>query len=151
MIMGTIAKKDRVFMHGFPDHASRTLPDEAQVLNINLIRLARFLTPDIAVIDGMRGLQGDGPGGTDGVDFGVAAASADCFAADAVMTEAMGFVPSQMGLLHYAGEVGLGTVNLEEIEIIGVQPREVMHSFKPHATTALQLQWQREDALSLLR
>ncbi len=150
MIMGTIAKKDRVFMHGFPDHASRTLPDEAQVLNINLVRLARFLTPDIAVIDGTRGLQGNGPGGTDEVDFGVAAASADCFAADAVMTEAMGFVPSQMGLLHYAGEVGLGTVDLDEIEIVGVQPGEVRRRFKPHEDTPLQLQWQRGDAMALI-
>ena len=150
MIMGTIAKQDRVLMHGFPDHASRTLPDEAQVLNINLIRLARFLTPDVAVIDGTRGLQGNGPGGKDGVDFGVAAASADCFAADAVMTEAMGFAPSQMGLLHYAGEVGLGVVDLNEIEIVGVQPSEVMRRFKPHETTGLQLQWRRADALALL-
>lgn len=150
MIMGTIAKPDRVFMHGFPNHDARVLPDEAQVLNINLIRLARFLTPDIAVIDGARGLQGNGPGGTDGVDFGVAAASADCFAADAVMTKAMGFTPSQMGLLHYAGEVGLGAVNLDEIEIVGVQPSEVMRQFKPHEDTHLQLQWQREDAMVLL-
>ena len=77
MIMGTLYKPDRVKMHGFNSHGERTLPAEAQTLNINLIRLARFLAPDIAVVDGTRGLQGNGPGGEDGVDLGIAAASSD--------------------------------------------------------------------------
>ena len=63
MIMGTIRKQDRVFMHGFRSHAERKLPDEARSLNVNLIRLAYYLTPDIAIVDGTRGLQGNGPGG----------------------------------------------------------------------------------------
>jgi uncharacterized protein (DUF362 family) len=93
MIMGTIYKPDRVKMHGFHSHAERILPDEAQVLNINLIRLARFLSPDISVVDGVQGLQGNGPGGDDEVRFGLSAASVDVFAADAVIARAMGFEP----------------------------------------------------------
>ena len=42
-------KPDRIKMHGFPSHAERTLPDEARVMNVNLIRLSQFLSPDISV------------------------------------------------------------------------------------------------------
>jgi uncharacterized protein (DUF362 family) len=150
MIMGTIHKPDRVKMHGFPNHASRVLPDEARVLNINLIRLARFLAPDVALIDGAWGLQGDGPGGEDGFPFGVAAASTDVFAADAVMTKAMGFDPSEMGLLHYGHQLGLGVADLAEIDVRGTRLADVVRSFKPHQSTDLQLQWQMAEAERLL-
>ena len=62
-------------------------------MSVNLIRLSHYLKPDIGVIDGTVGLQGNGPGGTDAVDLGVAAASADVYAVDAVISKAMGFEP----------------------------------------------------------
>lgn len=150
MIMGTIHKPDRVKMHGFKSHAERTLPAEAQILNINLIRLARFLSPDIAVVDGTLGLQGDGPGGEDGVDFGVAAASIDVFAADAVVAKAMGFEPLDLGLLHYGHQLGMGVADLNEIEVLETQIEAIRQQFKPHAKTPLQMQWQEPRARELL-
>ncbi|MEZ4736716.1 MAG: DUF362 domain-containing protein [Caldilineaceae bacterium] len=150
MIMGTIHKPDRVKMHGFKSHAERTLPEEAQILNINLIRLARFLSPDIAVVDGTRGLQGNGPGGEDGVDFGVAAASVDVFAADAVMAKAMGFEPLELGLLNYGHQLGMGVADLAEIEVLETNIEAVRRQFKPHDKTHLQMQWQEPRALELM-
>jgi len=150
MIMGTIHKPDRVKMHGFKSHAERTLPAEAQVLNINLIRLARFLAPDIAIVDGTRGLQGDGPGGDDGVDFGVAAASVDVFAADAVVAKAMGFEPLELGLLYYGHQLGMGVADLKEIEVLETTIEAIRQSFKPHEKTPLQMQWQEPRARELL-
>lgn len=150
MIMGTLYKPDRVKMHGFNSHAERVLPAEAQILNINLIRLARFLAPDIAVVDGTRGLQGNGPGGDDGVDLGIAAASADVFAADAVIAKAMGFEPLDLGLLHYGHQLGLGVADLAEIEVLETELAAVIQSFKPHETTPLQLQWQAPRAWALM-
>ncbi|MGA1198737.1 MAG: DUF362 domain-containing protein [Candidatus Latescibacterota bacterium] len=76
MIMGTLRKEDRVKMHGFMSHKERLRPQESQAININLIRVAKYLTPDISIIDGTVGLQGNGPDGTDAVNLGVAAASA---------------------------------------------------------------------------
>jgi uncharacterized protein (DUF362 family) len=150
MIMGTIHKPDRVKMHGFKSHAERVLPAEAQTLNINLIRLARFLAPDIAVVDGTRGLQGNGPGGEDGVDLGVAAASIDVFAADAVIAKAMGFEPMELGLLHYGHRLGMGVADLSEIEVLETQIEAVRKAFKPHESTHLQLQWHEPRARELL-
>jgi uncharacterized protein (DUF362 family) len=133
-------------MHGFPTHGERRLPREAQCLNANLIRVARCLTPRIAVIDGTVGLQGNGPGSKDVVPLGIAVASADVFAADTVMTRAMGFDPRELGLLHYAGALGLGIVDLERIDVLGPSLESVIRTFTPHEKVALQRQWQ--DAIT---
>ncbi len=150
MIMGTICREDRIKMHGYPSHAERVLPTEAQRLNINLIRLAQYLRPDIAVIDGTVGLEGNGPLGTEVVDWGVAIAGADVFAADAVTAAAMGFEPMELGLLHYADALGYGTADLQRIEVVGATIEEVRQPFKRHETTDLQLQWQDERAVDFL-
>jgi len=145
MIMGTLHREDRIKMHGFGSHPDRILPNEAQVLNINLMRVARHLRPDIGVIDGTVGLQGNGPGGTDVVPLGVAAASADVFAADAVMAKAMGFEPMQLGVLHYAEKLGMGAGDLQRINVVETAIDRIATAFTPHETTALQLQWQEEN------
>ena len=142
MIMGTLHKEDRIKMHGYHSHADRVLPREAQTLNINLLRLSRHLKPDIAIVDGTVGLQGNGPGGTDSVPLGIAVASGDVFAADAVTTKAMGFEPLEIGLFHYANALGYGTADLDKIDINGPAIETVGTTFKPHETAELQFQWQ---------
>ena len=150
LIMGTLQKEDRIWMHGFPSHPDRILPDEAQVLNVNLIRLSRFLKADIGLVDGTVGLQGNGPGGTDVVDLGAAAASVDVFSVDAVMSKAMGFEPMQLGLLNYADALGMGVGNLENIQILGTPLEEIAQSFLPHETTEQQLQWREAEVEQFL-
>ena len=150
MIMGTLHKKDRIKMHGYYSHADRELPREAQIMNINLTRLSRHLSPDIGVIDGTVGLQGNGPGGTDAVDFGIAVAGTDVFAADAVTAKAMGFEPFDIGLFVYATELGYGVADLKRIEVRGTPIEDVVRRFKPHEKTALQFQWQETNAMQYL-
>ncbi|MCZ6679014.1 MAG: DUF362 domain-containing protein [Candidatus Poribacteria bacterium] len=150
MIMGTIHKADRIKMHGYHSHADRELPREAQTLNINLIRLSRHLSPDIGVIDGTVGLQGNGPGGTDAIALGIATASADVFSVDAVTAKAMGFEPARIGLLHYANEMGYGVAELDRIDVLGTPVEEVIKPFKPHEKAPLQFQWQEANAMRYL-
>ncbi len=150
MIMGTLHKADRIKMHGYHSHADRVLPREAQTLNMNLLRLSRPLMPDIAIVDGTVGLQGNGPGGTDSVPLGIAIASGDVFAADAVTSKAMGFEPLEIGLFHYANEMGYGTADLDKIDIVGPAVDNVATSFKPHETARLQFQWQETNAAAYL-
>lgn len=141
MIMGTIRKADRVKMHGFMTHAERKIPREAQILNRNLIRLAAYLTPDIAVVDGIEGLQGNGPGGKDVVPLGAAFAGADVWAVDAVCSQAMGFDPLDLGVFVYARERGLGVVDPAMSDIRGDRLEDVARSFTPHERYPLQRQW----------
>ncbi len=146
IIMGTIHKEDRIKVHGYHSHGDRELPREAQTININLLRLSRYLKPDIAIVDGTVGLQGNGPGGTNSVPLGIAVASADVFAADAVTSKAMGFEPMEIGLFNYANELGYGTADLNNIEIIGTDVESVAIQFKPHETAELQFQWQDHES-----
>ena len=141
MIMGTLHKDDRIKMHGYPSHDERILPSEAQVLNVNLIRLAQYLKPDIGIVDGTECLQGNGPGGTDVVELAAAASSVDVFAVDAVMAKAIGFDPMELGLLHYADTLEYGICDLDRIEVLGTPIAEIEQAFKPHETTEQQLQW----------
>jgi uncharacterized protein (DUF362 family) len=147
MIMGTIRKEDRVKMHGFPTHKERLRPNESKRLNINLIRLAKYMQPDIGVIDGTVALQGNGPGGKDTVELGVAAASTDVFAVDAVMTKVMGFEPREQGLLHYANQLGIGVTDLDNINVLETAIEDVATSFKPHEWIEHQRQWHEPKAM----
>jgi uncharacterized protein (DUF362 family) len=147
MIMGTIRKEDRVKMHGFPTHKERQRPNESKRMNINLIRLAKYLQPTIGIVDGTVGLQGNGPGGTDAVELGVAAASTDVFAVDAVMTKVMGYEPLEQGILHYANQLGIGVADLENINVIETAIKDVATNFKSHEWIEDQRHWQEPDAI----
>ena len=150
MIMGCLKKEDRVKMHGYPTHKDRALPDEARTLNINLIRLSRYLKPDIGIIDGIVGIQGNGPGGKNTVDLGIGVASADVFAADAVVAKAMGFEPLELGLLYYAQQLGIGTADLARIEVCDTPVKEIARPFKPPETAHLQMQWHDPRAMEYI-
>jgi len=139
-------------MHGYLTHGDRQRPREAQILNMNLTRISHHLSPHIGVIDGTVGLQGNGPGGTNSVDLDIAVASADVFAADAVVTKAMGFNPWDIGLFQYATEIGLGVADLERIQVIGTHSlEEVAIPFEPHQWIDQQYQWKEPKARDYLQ
>ena len=112
------------------------------VLNLNLALLAPYVWPHLALIDGWRGMEGDGPGGGDGVDWRVALAGTDPLAVDVLTAHLMGFDPRQVGYLEYCRQLGLGMGELDRIEVVGsVAPDEVRRSFAPHPTYRRQLAW----------
>jgi len=150
MIQGCLHRKDRIMVHGYHSHRERTLPREAQVIQANLARVSRHLRADIAVIDGTVGVQGNGPNGDDTIELGIAVASADPYAADAVMAHAMGFAPDDIGYLVYAQQLGLGVTRLSEIEVFGPALDSVIRPFKPHETYDLQLKWRDVEIASQL-
>jgi uncharacterized protein (DUF362 family) len=141
MIMGSIRQNDRVKMHGYMTHRERVVGRESQILNRNLIRLAAKLTPDVAVIDGIEGLQGNGPGGTDVVPLESAFAGVDVWAVDAACMKAMGFDPLDLGVCVYAKERRLGETDVSSIEIRGDRIEDVARVFTPHERYPHQRQW----------
>ncbi len=150
LIMGTLKKEDRIAIHGFESHAERELPLEAQRVTVNLTRVSRHLRADVGVIDGTVGMQGNGPGGGFELDLGIAVASGDVFAADAVMAGAMGFEPLEIGLLSYADAEGLGVADLRRIRVVGPPLDAVRTRIRAHDTVDLQLQWQDSRAEEFL-
>lgn len=72
-----------------------------------------------AVVDGIIGLQGDGPIFGSAVPSGVIVAGADLLAVDATCARLMGFDPVQIDYLDFAAWAGIGTIDARKIEIMG--------------------------------
>jgi len=140
-MMGVIASQDKVKMHGCLSHQDRVLTSDIEILSQNLVRLAKFIPPHIGVIDGFIAMEGNGPMRGDEKHLGIAIASADFVAADAVCTKAMGFEPMDISYLYYGHKLGLGVAELNEIEVIGESIESVASKFVPHRHYPTQRRW----------
>jgi uncharacterized protein (DUF362 family) len=122
------------------------------VLNLNLASVASRVWPHLAVIDGWQGMEGDGPGTGDAVDWRVALAGTDPLAVDVLTTHLMGFDPERVGYLQYCRRLGLGAGELGQIATVGnVAPDEIRRSFTPHSTYRRQLKWRLDGVGQYLR
>jgi uncharacterized protein (DUF362 family) len=118
-----------------------------RAMNLNLALVASRVWPHMAVIDGWQGMEGDGPGSGDAVDWRVALAGTDALAVDVLATHLMGFAPERVGYLQYCGQLGLGVGSLEQIDTVGnLALDEARRIFEPHPTYKRQLQWQLDGA-----
>lgn len=116
-------------------------------LNLNLALVAPRVWPHLAVVDGWRGMEGEGPAAGDPVDWRLAVAGTDALAVDVLTTSLMGFDPQQVGYLQYCRRMGLGCGTLDQIEAIGdLTPEQARHPFRPHLTFERQLRWQMAGA-----
>jgi uncharacterized protein (DUF362 family)/ferredoxin len=84
--------------------------------------------PDFAILDAVWAMEGQGPSGGRPRRVGRVLASADAVALDSVMAAMMGLEPRRIPMLRIAEERGLGTADLEAIDIDG--PLEVVRGFK---------------------
>lgn len=160
MVMGSVANRDLTPQVGrgrFTPWRRRRGNDKLAMhrgyagTNINLALLAQPLWPHLVIIDGFHAMEGAGP--TDGrpVAWGIAVASADALAADALTAELMGFNLSDVGYLSYCAELGLGCGSASAMQIVGSAPPErVARVFEPHPTHLEQRQWQTPAAAQWL-
>jgi uncharacterized protein (DUF362 family)/NAD-dependent dihydropyrimidine dehydrogenase PreA subunit len=85
-----------------------------------LVDLLEFVRPRLSILDGVIGLEGDGPGvGGDPRVYGLLAASTDAVALDAVIAQALGYRPGQVLHLDLAQARGLGVADLAKIRVVG--------------------------------
>jgi len=87
-------------------------------LNKNIVDLASIVKPSIAVVDGI--VAGEGhETSVNPVEMNLIIAGTDPVAVDAVGAAVMGINPKNVKHLRLAEKKGLGTCNLEQIEIVG--------------------------------
>jgi uncharacterized protein (DUF362 family) len=110
-------------------------------INYNLFALAERLHPDLAVIDGYEGMEGDGPTNGSPVQHRVCVASTDWLAADRVAIELMGINFAKIGYLNYCADAGLGEANLKKIEIIGPPIKEHIKTYQLPSNISELLIW----------
>lgn len=110
-------------------------------VNYNLFALSPRLHPDLAVIDGHTGMEGNGPVGGTPVDHRVAVVSPDWFCADRVGVELMGIDFANVGYLNYCVQAGIGEADLSKIEIVGESVADHVRPYKLHDNVEKQLIW----------
>ena len=98
-----------------------------------MARLADFVYPDLVIVDGTSGMEGNGPIRGTEIKAGWTLASFDALAADSLATHLMGFDVNDVTYLTMfkEKEFGLFYPN-NEIEIVGDKPKDLIAPFKPH-------------------
>ncbi|MBS7610249.1 DUF362 domain-containing protein [Candidatus Bathyarchaeota archaeon] len=135
-MLGCIPKGEQVWAHGAgiePSEPLETVLKSNWLLAKNLVKIASAVKPHMGVIDGFVGMEGNGPVGGIPVSLGVAVASCDFVAADAVMATVMGFEPMEISYIYLANELGLGIGDPKSLTIIGDDPYGVRRKFRPHS------------------
>jgi uncharacterized protein (DUF362 family) len=83
-----------------------------------LIETAQTIDPQLTIVDGIIGHEGNGPSGGEPRDLGVLAASCDVFALDRAVIEILGVNPLAVPTVAEAIALGIYK-NLSELEIVG--------------------------------
>jgi len=98
-------------------------------LNRNIADLASIIKPSIAVVDGIVACEGHETSGNP-VEMNLVIAGKDPVAVDAVGAAVMGIPPADVKYLLLAEKKGLGTSDLNQIEIVGEPIERVRKKFK---------------------
>lgn len=100
-----------------------------------LVELYQLLNPRLTVLDGIVGMEGDGPGSGTPREMGVIAASADAVAMDMIIGRMVGLEPGEVPTTEAAMELGIGETDTEGVEVVGDAAGMVFEDFKLPETT----------------
>ncbi len=95
-----------------------------------MFHMAQHVFPDLAVIDGFTGMEGDGPSRGTPVDSRIAVAGVDPHAADVLSARLMGFNSKKILYLSAMTEAGMGQGDLEKITVLGNRVADCSYRFK---------------------
>lgn len=132
-------KSDKPKMHGgtgLPEGAS------GRELSYNMFTLALAgVRPDLAVIDGIQAIQGNGPWNGEIIEHDVAIASTDFVAADRLCTELAGIDPFYMKYLEWCGDAGIGNWDLLKIYVDGPNYQNHIIKYTLNKNIESQIAW----------
>lgn len=130
MAMGSIYRDDKKSVHKGVKETNRFIAG-----------IAGQIWPDLSVIDGFEGMEGNGPTLGDAVSLGLGIASVDALAADRVACEIMCVEFHRVGYLHYCSEKGLGEADLNKIDVLGERISDCRRPFRLHKDVERQYAW----------
>ncbi len=93
-----------------------------------IVDINTVLKPVLTVIDGFVAMEGRGPSGGTPIRMDLIIAGKDIVATDATASRIMGFEPMKISHIRRAYEKGLG--NIDDIEVLGSQIKDVARAFK---------------------
>ena len=92
--------------------------------------LCTVVKPAFAIVDGIIAMEGLGPTEGEPIEMDLIIAGKDPVAVDAVTSAVMGFEDVAFGCVEAAAKSGVGTADLNEIEVIGEPIAKVQRKFK---------------------
>ena len=122
-------------------HYKRDVHQGIKEINYTFFQMTPSMKPDLAIIDGFQGMEGNGPVGGTPVDTQVAIASTDFLAAERTAVEVMGIDFAKIGYLNYCANANLGVADLSRIEVLGEKIDNCTRKFKLHENIEQQYHW----------
>jgi uncharacterized protein (DUF362 family) len=115
--------------YGWPKNELHWRGIENSIVDIALTR-----TPNLAVVDGIVGMEGDGPLNGTAKQVGALVMGTDLVAVDATCCRLMGLDPEKVGHLQLAARMRLGLLRQEQIEQVGEAIAGLAQAFEtvPH-------------------
>ena len=111
-------------------------------LHYNMFLLMQSIRPDFTIIDGVEGMEGNGPIGGTPVDHRIALAGFDAVAVDSMCARLMGIPLENVGYLNYCASAGIGKMDRDKIDIIGDKdPDKSVITYKLGSNINYQLEW----------
>lgn len=111
-------------------------------LHYNMFLLMQYIRPDFTIIDGVEGMEGNGPIAGTPVDHRIALAGFDSVAVDSMCARLMGVPLENVGYLNYCASAGIGNMDLDKIDIVGDKVLEKsIISYKLSTNINYQLEW----------
>ena len=130
--IGCAKNENKIFFHGITREDVAGTADYLGVkamINRNFVKGSEFMYPDFCLIDGTRGMEGNGPVEGSHIYFGLSLASGDPLSADLVATEIMGFSVGEIPYLDI-----LRDKYTPEITVKGASPESVAKKVRPHSS-----------------
>lgn len=113
--------------------------------NILISQVCKKVWPNLNILDGWQGIEGNGPTHGSSVDWQIAIAGLDALAVDWFVTSLMGFNPNTVGYLYYLKKERLVELDIEKMEIVGEKDlKKFQKHFIPHKSYKEQLRWMSE-------
>jgi len=122
-------------------HYKQEVHQGIKQINYTFFQMTPLMKPDLAIIDGFQGMEGNGPVSGTPVDAKVAIASTDFLAADRTAVEVMGIDFAKIGYLNYCANANLGVADLSRIEVLGEKIDNCRRTFKLHENIEQQYEW----------
>ncbi|MCM8781441.1 MAG: DUF362 domain-containing protein [Candidatus Omnitrophica bacterium] len=97
-------------------HLRAPMPDEFASL---LVKVFGLVKPTLSIMDGIIGMEGEGPAAGALRNIGLVMASQDAVALDTIFARLIGIEPDKIFIIQKAAKMGEGIADLERIDVFG--------------------------------
>ncbi len=140
-VVVTLSIKNVVVGAIMPGYRSR-IHQGYKAINLTLAYLATKMMPNLALIDGYVGMEGNGPVGGEPKPLGLVLIGSNALETDALTAWLMGFNPNDIGYFYYLHRWGYGEITPDKIRVdSNIDWKSYRTRFKPHRLYLEQLKW----------